>query len=251
MMNIDYTNKTVLVTGATRGIGQSIADLLYESGANLYLTGTKKGEVDELNSRVQKMGIERVHYLQVDFLDKDSMSDFCDELACLDRIDACINNAGINQINEFCEVSSDEFMRIMQVDLFSAYRILKYVVPKMKQNKYGRIVNIASIWSVISRPGRSSYTIAKNAVNGLTKGLAVELASHNVMVNSVSPGFTLTELTKMTNTLEQIEELEGIIPARRMATPLEIAQVVAFLCSEYNSYMTGQNITVDGGYTNV
>lgn len=251
MMDIDYTNKTVLVTGATRGIGKSIADLLYESGANLFLTGTKKTEIEILNASMRELDINRMHYMQVDFTDEESMSGFCDRLSSLDRIDVCINNAGINLINDFCNVSLDEFMRIMQVDLLSAYQILKLVVPKMKQNKYGRIVNIASIWSVISRPGRSSYTTAKNAIIGLTKGLAVELAPHNIMVNAVSPGFTLTELTKTTNTHEQIKELENKIPAKRMATPQEIARVVTFLCSEYNSYMTGQNITVDGGYTNV
>lgn len=120
----------------------------------------------------------------------------------------------------------------------------------MKAQNYGRIVNIASIWSVINRPGRSSYGISKNAIHGLTKALSIELAQYNIMVNSVSPGFTMTELTKTTNTKEQLVELAGRVAAHRLAEPQEQANVVAFLCSEQCSYMTGQNLVVDGGYTN-
>ena len=104
---------------------------------------------------------------------------------------------------------------------------------------------------MITRQGRSSYTLSKNAITGLTKTLAIEWAQYNVLVNAVSPGFILTELTKSTNTPEQLLQLESQIPAKRMAEPIEIANVVAFLCSNMNTYLTGQNITVDGGYTNV
>ena len=141
-------------------------------------------------------------------------------------------------------------MKVQQVNVFGPRKILNVVVPKMKANMYGRIVNIASIWSVINRPGRSSYGISKNAIHGLTKALSVELAEYGIMVNSVSPGFTMTELTVRTNTPEQLEMLSKKVAARRLADPQEQANVVAFLCSELNSYMTGQNLIVDGGYTN-
>lgn len=249
-MVIDFTGKTALVTGATRGIGKAIADTLWQSGAEVYLTGTKQEEIDSLNQEVESQGIERKHYLSVDLNSEYSLNKFLLELEKLPQIDICVNNAGINIVRDFCEVPFEEFMKVQKVNVFGPRQILNVVVPKMKANKYGRIVNIASIWSVINRPGRSSYGISKNAIHGLTKALSIELAADNIMVNSVSPGFTMTELTKNTNTPEQLVELGNKVAARRLADPQEQANVVAFLCSEQNSYMTGQNLVVDGGYIN-
>ena len=249
-MVIDFTGKTALVTGATRGIGKAIADTLWQSGAEVYLTGTKQEEIDALNQEVKVQGIERKHYLCVNLSCEDSLNKFLQELEKIPQIDICVNNAGINIVRNFCEVPFEEFMKVQQVNVFGPRQILNVVVPKMRAQKYGRIVNIASIWSVINRPGRSSYGISKNAIHGLTKALSIELAADNIMVNSVSPGFTMTELTKNTNTPEQLVELGNKVAARRLADPQEQANVVAFLCSEQNSYMTGQNLVVDGGYTN-
>lgn len=249
-MVIDFTGKTALVTGATRGIGKAIADTLWQSGAEVYLTGTKQEEIDSLNQEVKVQGIERKHYLCVNLSNEDSLNKFLQELQKIPQIDICVNNAGINIVRDFCEVPFEEFMKVQQVNVFGPRQILNVVVPKMRAQKYGRIVNIASIWSVINRPGRSSYGISKNAIHGLTKALSIELAADNIMVNSVSPGFTMTELTKNTNTPEQLVELGNKVAARRLADPQEQANVVAFLCSEQNSYMTGQNLVVDGGYTN-
>jgi len=250
-MNIDFTNKTALITGATRGIGKSIADCMYKAGANLVLTGTKKDEVEMLNALNKKNGIDNILYLQADFSDSGSTGKFLKNLDQYNQIDICINNAGVNKIDEFNDATIDDFNWIHEINVKVPFQILKVVGPKMIANNYGRVVNVASIWSVITRPGRSIYTLSKNALVGLTKTLAVEWASHNIMVNAVSPGFTLTELTKATNTKEQLESIEKLIPAHRMAEPDEIARVIAFLCSDLNSYLTGQNITIDGGYTNV
>lgn len=249
-MLLDFTGKVALVTGATRGIGKAVADTLYASGATVYLTGTRQEEIDSLNREISSSSIERKHYMCVDLSCNDSVEAFLKELNNIERIDICVNNAGINIVRDFCEVSYEEFLKVQNVNVFGPRRILNVVVPKMKTYRYGRIVNIASIWSVINRPGRSSYSISKNAIHGLTKALSVELAAYNVMVNSVSPGFTMTELTIQTNTREQLTDLGNRIAARRLATPQEQANIVAFLCSEQNSYMTGQNLIVDGGYTN-
>ena len=242
---MDFSNKTVLITGGTRGIGKAIADYLYECGATLLLTGTRQEQGDRLNAE----GTPRKTYLQVDFSDGQSLERFTERLKEFDRIDVCVNNAGINIVEDFCDVPQEDYDKVYQINVAAPYKILKTVIPVMVRNGYGRIVNIASIWSVINRPGRSSYAISKNAVVGLTKSLAVEFAKYNVMVNAVSPGFTLTELTATTNTPEQIAELSAKVPAQRMAQPREIATVVAFLCSSLNSYLTGQNIVIDGGYT--
>ena len=249
-MLLDFKGKVALVTGGTRGIGKAIADTLWQSGAEVYLTGTKQEEIDSLNQEVNVQGIERKHYLCVNLSNEDSLNKFLQELEKIPQIDICVNNAGINIVRDFCEVPFEEFMKVQQINVFGPRQILNIVVPKMKAQRYGRIVNIASIWSVINRPGRSSYGISKNAIHGLTKALSIELAEYNIMVNSVSPGFTMTELTKNTNTPEQLVELGNKIAARRLADPQEQANVVAFLCSEQNSYMTGQNLIVDGGYTN-
>ena len=247
---MDFTGKTALVTGATRGIGKSIAETLWAAGADVILTGTKQDEVDKLNENVQNQATERKHYLCVDLSNELSLKRFLLQLEEIKKIDICVNNAGINIVRDFCDVSFEEFIKVQQVNVFGPRQILSVVVPKMKAQNYGRIVNIASIWSVINRPGRSSYGISKNAIHGLTKALSIELAQFNIMVNSVSPGFTMTELTKTTNTKEQLVELAGRVAAHRLADPQEQANVVAFLCSEQCSYMTGQNLVVDGGYTN-
>jgi len=250
-MKIDFTKRTALITGATRGIGKSIAECLHASGADLILTGTKEEEVIQLNRENEANGVTNIQYLQADFSDTESTHFFLENLKAYDRIDICVNNAGVNKINDFTETTVDDFDWLHNINLKVPYQILKVIGPKMIAANYGRIVNIASIWSVVTRPGRAMYTSSKNALVGLTKTLAVEWAPYNILVNAVSPGFTLTELTKTTNTSEQLEAIEKIIPAKRMADPVEMARVVAFLCSDLNTYMTGQNITIDGGYTNV
>ena len=250
-MKIDFKGKTVLITGATRGIGKAIADCMKNTGANLILTGTKQNEIDQLNKTIQEKGGNNITYIQADFSNSVSTKQFLERIEAYRRIDICINNAGVNRINNFEETSMDDLKWLNEININAPYQILKVVGPKMIEQNYGRIVNIASIWSVITRPGRSMYTLSKNAIVGLTKTLSVEWASHNVLVNAVSPGFTLTELTKTTNSPEQLEAIKNEIPIKRMANPDEIAQIVTFLCSDLNTYLTGQNIIVDGGYTNV
>ena len=251
MIKLDFSNKTVLITGGTRGIGKITADLLFDSGANLILTGTNQNEIMALNHEAFKDADKRKKYLYADFSKEDSVYLFLDEINKEDKIDVCINNAGVNRINEFLDTEEEDYNWIMDINLRAPFEILKVVGRKMIENQYGRIVNIASIWSVITRPGRSIYTTSKNALVGLTKTLSVEWAKDNVLVNAVSPGFTLTELTEQTNSPEQLKEIQNKIPMKRMAKPIELAKVISFLCSEHNTYLTGQNITIDGGYTSV
>jgi 3-oxoacyl-[acyl-carrier protein] reductase len=250
-MKIDLTNKTALITGATRGIGKSTAYCFHQAGANLILTGTNQQEIENLNKENKRKGIFNIQYLQADFSNAVSTEMFLRKLDEVNQIDICVNNAGVNKVNDFIDTTIEEFNWINEINLNIPYRILKVVGPKMIENKYGRIVNIASIWSIVTRHGRSMYTSSKNALVGLTKTLAIEWASCNVLVNAVSPGFTITELTKTTNSIEELIAIEKLIPLKRMAEPIEIARTVAFLCSGLNTYITGQNITVDGGYTNV
>jgi 3-oxoacyl-[acyl-carrier protein] reductase len=251
MLGIDLQGKTALITGATQGIGKSVADLFQKAGANLILTGTKVAEIEAFNYENSLQNISNIRYLQLDLASEKSTQNFLEGLEQYSQIDVCVNNAGINIISEFGSTTEQDFDLINQINLRGPYQLLKAVTPRMVKHHYGRIVNVASIWSVVTRKGRSLYTTSKNGLVGLTKTLAVELASQNVLVNAVSPGFTLTELTKRTNSKAELDSISSNIPIGRMADPDEIANLIVYLCSDLNTYVTGQNITIDGGYTNL
>ena len=244
-MEISFKKKTVLITGGTRGIGKSIAEVFEKSGASLILTGTDPLEIEKFN---QIYGHSNRVYHTLNFKSHKSIDSFFNKLDGYPSIDVCVNNAGINIIDDFIKTNSRDFDLLIAINLKGPYILSKYCAKRMKEARCGKIINICSIWSEITRPGRSLYTMTKNALHGLTQTMAVELAPYNVMVNSVSPGFTLTDLTMQTNTKDELTALEEKIPAKRMAKPEEIANVVLFLSSEKNSYVTGQNIIVDGGY---
>jgi 3-oxoacyl-[acyl-carrier protein] reductase len=247
--NLDLSGKTALITGGTRGIGKAIADRFLDAGATIILTGTKISEVEKLNA--ENKNHEKVSYLQVDFTDESSVAVFINKIHEIGKIDVLVNNAGINKIAHNTETSTADFDLLNDVNVKGPYILCREVSRLMKKNGYGRIVNVTSIWSAITRPGRTIYTTNKHAIAGLTKALAIELAEHNILVNAVGPGFTLTELTAATNTAEELKKITEIIPMRRMAQPVEIANLVLYLSSELNSYLTGQNLIIDGGYTNV
>jgi 3-oxoacyl-[acyl-carrier protein] reductase len=160
-----------------------------------------------------------------------------------------VNDAGINRVAFLGDIKFGDIQDTMQINLLSAFRLIQALVPGMRQNRYGRIVNISSIWSVVARAGRTSYTMSKAALNSMSRSLAVELARDNILINNVAPGYVMTDLTRQTNSPEDIENIRQSIPVQRLAEPKEIASVVAFLCSEKNTYITGQTIVVDGGYT--
>lgn len=233
-VKIDFTGKKVLITGASRGIGRQIADDMKLLGAELILTATK----------------EELNYHCVDFLSGESTNKFIDFLS-KEKIDICINNAGINKISSICDTDIRDWDDILQVNLSAPFKILKTVATGMKRRKYGRIINISSIWGTISKEQRASYSSSKFGLRGLTMASAAELAKYNVLINAVSPGFTLTDLTKSILTETEMREICSQIPIERMAEPSEISKVVLFLASDLNTYISGQNIVVDGGFVNV
>lgn len=217
--------RKALITGASRGIGKAVAQKFSEHGYEL-CTPTRQ---------------------ELDLSDRKSIEGFIEKYksVCFDVI---INNAGINDINRMEDISDDEMDRMIQINLVSPIMLIRGLITPMKNQKYGRIVNIGSIWAVVSKGGRCVYSATKNGIHGVTNTLGVELAKDNILVNTVCPGFTLTELTKKNNTETQIQEICREIPMGRMAEPEEIAEVVYFLASEHNTYLTGQKITVDGGF---
>jgi len=247
-MNINFNNRTVLITGATKGIGKVTAELFEKEGANLILTGVEKDLIEKLND---ESDLSKKKYFYVDLSNSESINQFINELEQYDKIDVLVNNAGINIIDDFIDTKDADYELLMNINLKGPYLLSKYVARRMKEAGFGRIVNLASIWSVITRPKRAIYTMTKKAIHGMTQTMGVELAKHNVLVNAISPGFTLTELTLTTNTPEELEKISKLIPIERMANPIEQAKVIFFLCSELNTYIAGQNIVVDGGYSNV
>lgn len=227
-MIFDFSKKTVLVTGASRGIGKRISNDFESLGAN----------------------VVRLSSADFDLTQSSQLQDLVGYLESL-KIDICINNAGINKINYLWDVLESDYDRIMQINTKAPFFISKVVSQSMKANSFGRIVNIASIFGHCTKKQRSCYTTSKFALIGMTKTLAIELAPYNVLVNSVSPGFTATDLTTKVLGSAGIEEVRQQIPIGRLAAPSEISKVVLFLSSEHNSYLTGQNIIVDGGFVNV
>jgi 3-oxoacyl-[acyl-carrier protein] reductase len=217
--------KTALITGGSRGIGRAISDRLSAEGCKVILPTRQ----------------------EMDLLSDESIDAY---LAALrEPIDILVNNAGINLIASGTDVT-DSFIRdTLQVNLVAPLRIIRAIAPVMISRRFGRIVNITSVWGRVTKAGRVTYSMTKAGLEGMTRTWAVELAAHAILVNAVAPGYVETDLTRQNNTEAQIETIKKTIPLNRLAIPKEIAEVVAFLVSDRNSYITGQVIMVDGGYT--
>ena len=216
----------VLVTGGSRGIGKAVAECYRKNG---YIVETPTRE-------------------ELDLANKESVEQFVQSKKG-QGYDIIINNAGCNLINEIENVRDEDVEQMLYVNLLSHVYLLRGLVPYMKKKRFGRIVNVGSVWGVISKPGRSIYSATKHGLQGITNTLALELAPYNILINTVAPGQTLTELTRKNNSAEAIRNMEKEIPLGRLAQPEEIANVIFFLGNEKNTYITGQQIVVDGGLT--
>ena len=241
-----FSKQKILVTGATRGIGRAIAAQLLREGAQVHGSGTKQSE-ERASAHPDLTGI---HWQDADFADPGSTQRF---LACLREhgpFDGLVNNAGVNLIKPIDAISEDDYDFVHNIDLRAPYLISREAAAGMAAAGIdGRIVNIASIWSVITKPHRTLYSTAKAGLLGLTRSLASECGPAGILVNAVSPGFVLTDLTRHSLSPEQAEKLANQVPLGKMAEPEDIAEIVCFLLSNDNRYLTGQNIVVDGGFS--
>lgn len=231
--------KRALVTGASRGIGASIVKKLSEDGFEVYGTST--------SGEGKTIGVHQ--WVSGDFSTQKGIDDFLTRLKKISSFDVLVNNAGINIIKSQNRVTKEDYSRMESVNLRAPYQITQMVLKQMAEKKYGRIIHIASIWSVVSKANRSLYSTMKTGLLGMTRAAALEWAAHNILINSISPGFVQTELTKKSLTTEQQDVIKKQIPIKRFAQPDEIAETVSFLCSNKNTYLTGQNIIIDGGFT--
>lgn len=217
--------RRALVTGASRGIGLAIAEVLSKHGVEL-ICPTRQ-ELD-LSSRA-------------------SIRQYISGLNV--GVDILINNAGINELASIDELEENVLLHTLEVNLVSNITLAKLLLPYMKAQKYGRILNISSIWSEYSKPRRLMYSTSKAAINGFTRSLAVEVAGYNVLVNAIAPGFVNTELTRNNNSPEEVQKISAQLPIQRLIEPSEIGQLAYFLTSEQNSCVTGQVIFADGGFS--
>ncbi|MDC0063898.1 SDR family oxidoreductase [Candidatus Nitrosopelagicus sp.] len=216
--------KTALITGASRGIGNSIKENLENEG--IRIISPSRNELDLSHS--------------------ESIDKFLSQISS--DIDIIVNNAGMLKVGKSTELSTKDFQEILQVNVIAPFQIISGIVEKMKQRKYGRIVNISSIWGQKSKNGRSLYSTSKSALDALTRSLAIEFATYGILINSVAPGYIETDMMKQYNSEKELAMIKENIPMKRFGKKVEISELVKFLCSEKNSYITGQIITIDGGY---
>ena len=232
--------KTVLVTGATRGIGNAIAKEFKKNNFNVIGTATSESGVATLHE-------QNIKGYVLDLNSKDSINSFWGKLENDDqKISVLINNAGITRDNIVLRMSDEEWSDIMNVHLYGTFQLSKRVLKMMLKEKYGRIINISSASASIGNRGQSNYAAAKAGVEAFTKSLAKEVGKRDITINAVAPGFISTDMTEQNDGVNS-EYLIKEIPMGRFGEPEEVADLVSFLCSEQASYITGQTIHINGG----
>ncbi len=234
------TGRKALVTGGTRGIGSAIARRLIADGAEVTVTGASPAGAGPLGCAFRR----------VDFANDGATEAFAAEAARAD-FDVLVNNAGINEVGPFAHIDPATFDHIQRVNVRAPFLLCRAVVPGMRRRGWGRIVNIASIFGIVSKEGRAAYSTSKFALDGLTAALAAEVAADGVLANCVSPGFIDTELTRRILGDSGIADIVSRVPMRRLGTADEVAALVAWLAGAENTYVSGQNVVIDGGFTRV
>jgi 3-oxoacyl-[acyl-carrier protein] reductase len=241
-VKIDLTGKSALVTGSTRGIGRAIAETLASCGAKVAVVGRDKSKSDAVAAAIagaRGYACDVAAPAEVLKLVEDVEKDF-------GAIDILVNNAGITKDNLMLRIKDDDWDAVLDSNLRSAFLAIRAASRGMMKRRWGRIVNISSVVGLTGNKGQTNYAASKAGLIGLTKSVAKELASRNILCNAIAPGFIETDMTAAM-TEEARTGMMAQIPLARLGSPADIAWSTAYLCSEYASYMTGQVLVVDGG----
>lgn len=239
----DLTSKTALVTGATGGLGEAIARTLHARGATVALSGTR---AEKLEALAVDLG-ERVHVLPANLSDRAAVDALVPAAeAAMGQLDILVNNAGITRDNLFMRMKDEEWDDVIEVNLTAGFRLCRAAVKGMMRRRYGRIVNIASVVGVTGNAGQGNYAAAKAGLIGMAKSLAREVASRNITVNTIAPGFIETPMTDALND-KQKESILATVPAGRLGRAEEIAAATLYLASEEAAYVTGETLHINGG----
>ncbi|MCC2110844.1 MAG: 3-oxoacyl-[acyl-carrier-protein] reductase [Hyphomicrobiales bacterium] len=239
----DLTGKCALVTGASGGIGSAIARRLYERGATVALSGTRESVLQELAGELG----ERTHVLTCDLADSEAVDALVDRAEeAMGTLDILVNNAGITRDNIFMRMRDEEWDAVIAVNLTAGFRLSRAAVRNMMRRRTGRIISITSVVGVAGNAGQGNYCAAKAGIIGMSKALAKEVASRNITVNCVAPGFIETAMTDVLNEKQRAAILSAV-PANRLGSGDDIAAAVVYLASDEAAYVTGQTLHVNGG----
>jgi 3-oxoacyl-[acyl-carrier protein] reductase len=243
-MNLDLTGQIALVTGASRGIGQAIADALMQAGAKVIGTATTVEGAAAIDARLKANGGRGV---ALNVTDPKACEDIIDLIVKdFGGIQILVNNAGITRDQLAMRMKPEEWTDVIDTNLSAVFRLSQAVLRPMMKARSGRIINITSIVGHMGNPGQANYAAAKAGVSGMTRALAREIGSRNITVNCVAPGFIDTDMTRALSE-EQQNALKANIPLARLGTPEDVAQAVAFLASPAAAYITGNTLHVNGG----